>query len=158
MKKLIVYYSYEGNTKNYVEALAEAIGAESLALKPVKEMKSKGFSKFVWGGYQAVMKKKPKLENYEFKASDYETIIFAAPVWAGSYAPPLRSFFAEEDILAKKVAYFFTHEGGIGKTVQHFEEALADNHLLGGFDLNTNKVGPDLNKDKLISWAKSIDL
>ncbi|MBI9012285.1 MAG: flavodoxin family protein [Clostridiales bacterium] len=156
MKTIIVYYSLEGNTEFLVKALAENIGAETLMLEPIKAQKTKGFSKFVWGGYQAVMKKKPDLKPYDFKASDYDRIIFASPVWAGTFAPPLRTFFEREDLIAKKVAFFFTHEGGKGKTKEHFEEILADNHILGALDLITGKTDKEENMKKLLHWASQL--
>lgn len=156
MKKLVVYYSFEGNTEMYAKLLAETIGAELLALKPVKQHKSKGFTKYLWGGSMQFMNKKPKLEKYDFDPTAYELIVFAAPVWAGSFAPPLKAFFEKEDILAKKVAYFFTHQGGRGKTKQHFEEALEDNHVVSNLDLVTLNTKPEVNKEKLLVWAEHL--
>lgn len=156
MKSLIVFYSFEGNTKFLAEALAEHMQADILELKPVKERESKGFSKFVWGGFQAVMKQKPELVPYEFRAADYDLIIFASPVWANTYAPPLRSFFENEDIIAKKVAYFYTHQGGHSKMKEAFTEVLADNHLIGGIDLLTGKTDKMQNKQKLIEWSETL--
>jgi len=158
MKKLIVYYSFEGNTEFFVKALAQHADAEILALKPVKERESKGFSKFVWGGFQAVMKQKPDLKPYTFKPGDYDIIIFATPVWAGTYAPPLRTFFENEDIIAKKVAYFYTHQGGAGKVDAQFKEVLADNHILGATDLVTLKTDKKTNEDKLFKWFDSLNM
>jgi len=157
MKTIIVYYSFDGNTEFLVNALAENIGAETLELKPIKEQKSKGFAKYVWGGYQALMKKKPDLKPYDFKASDYDRVIFASPVWAGTFAPPLRTFFDIEDLIAKKVAFFFTHEGGKGKTKEHFEEILADNHILGSLDLTARKTDKEENKKRLLNWASQLE-
>ena len=56
MKTLIVYYSYEGNTKIIAETIGKSIEADIMELKPEKEMTSKGFMKYVWGGRAAVMK------------------------------------------------------------------------------------------------------
>lgn len=153
MKKLIVYYSYEGSTEYYAKALAEHLEADLLALKPVNEKTSKGFTKFIWGGFQAVMKQKPDLVPYEFKASEYETIIFGTPVWAGTYTPPLRTFFENEDIIGKKVAFFFTHEGGKGKTKEQLEEVLSDNNILGSIDIVTGKTKKEDNLARIINWA-----
>jgi|LGOV01.1.fsa_nt_gb flavodoxin len=156
MKTLIVYYSFEGNTEHLAEALAKHSGADLLALKPLKEKESKGFSKFVWGGYQAVMKKKPELKPYEFKASDYDLIVFASPVWAGTYAPPLRTFFENEDIIAKNVAYFYTHQGGPGKVKSLFDEVLVDNHILGSLDLVMLKTDKNRNEEILYKWFDNL--
>ena len=61
-KILIVYYSLTGNTKYIAELIKEAINADILPIKPIKELNPKGTMKFIWGGAQATMKKKPKLE------------------------------------------------------------------------------------------------
>lgn len=156
MKTLVVYYSFEGNTEFLAKALAESLSAQTLSLKPVKERESKGFYKFIWGGFQAVMKKKPDLKPYDFKASDYQRIIFAGPVWAGTFAPPLRTFFETEDLLAKKVAFFFTHDGGPGKTKKQFEEVLSDNHIIGSIDFVSRKSDREENKKKLIKWGSTL--
>ncbi|WP_240840770.1 flavodoxin [Acidaminobacter sp. JC074] len=156
MKKLVVYYSYEGNTKYYADLLANHLQADVLELKPVNEKSSKGFTKFVWGGYQAVMKKKPELVAYNFRPADYEMLVFATPVWAGTFAPPLRTFFEREDINGKKVAFLYTHQGGPGKVKEQLEEVLSDNHLLGSMDILTNKGSQEENRKRLLSWAQAL--
>lgn len=156
MKKIIVYYSFEGNTEMYAKALADSIDAEVLKLKTIKEHKSKGFTKFLWGGSMAVMNRKPKLEKYEFDPSKYDLIILASPVWAGSFAPPLKTFIEREDLLAKNIAFFYTHQGGKGKTEQHFQEALEENHIVSSFDLVTLKTKPEENKQKILIWGEKL--
>ena len=38
MKKLVVYYSFEGNTKLISTAIANEIGADILELKPIMDL------------------------------------------------------------------------------------------------------------------------
>lgn len=158
MKKLIIYYSYEGRTAYLANNLAKEIHAEILPLQPIKEKKARGFVKYAWGGYQAVMRKRPKIEAYDFKLADYDEIVFASPVWAGTFAPPLRTFFAQENIGSKKVAFFFTHEGGKGKTEDHFKEALLENDLMGHTDIKAGKISKEDNWTALKDWAVSLNL
>jgi len=61
MKKLVIFYSFEGNTKYIAENIAEAVGADILELKPKKDVSSGGFMKYLWGGRQVVLGKKPEL-------------------------------------------------------------------------------------------------
>lgn len=154
MKKIIVYYSFEGNTKYFAEALAKELDADILFLEPKKELKSKGFYKYIWGGRQAVMKEKPQLKEYNFKYGDYDTIIFGTPVWASSFAPPLLTFFNIEDIINKKVGFFYCHKGGPGKTKRNFTEILNENKIIGSIDLLTKNDNRESNKEKLFKWAE----
>ena len=113
MKTAVVYYSMSGNTKSVAEKIAELTGAELIELRPVKEYPSEGFRKFIWGGKSAVMGEKPKLQHYAFDGS-YDRIIFGTPVWASSFAPPIRTFITEnrEIIAGRSVAAFVCFSGG----------------------------------------------
>ena len=92
MKTAIVYYSLEGNTKFAAEKMAAALGADLISLVPVKEYPTGNVSKYFWGGKSAVFRAHPKLEPYRFKAEEYELVIIGSPIWASTYAPPLRTF------------------------------------------------------------------
>ena len=135
MKTLIIYYSYEGNTKMISEKMAQSIGADLMSIKPVKEMKSKGFMKYVWGGKAAVMQQKPKLEEFSYNMEDYDLLIFGSPVWAGTFAPVFNTLFDDFTLKDKKVAYFYCNAGGPGKVATKFQDNLQNNELLGGISL-----------------------
>ena len=104
MRTLIVYYSMGGNTQYAAERIAERLGADMLRLEPIKAYPSKGFKKFFWGGKSAVMGETPELAPYRFHGGDYDRIIFAFPVWAGSVTPPIRTFIKENDLRGKRIA------------------------------------------------------
>ena len=115
MKTLIVYYSQGGNTEYAAEKVAERIGADTLRLVPVKAYRDKGLAKFVWGGRAVLMADKPKLEKYRVNLSRYDRIVIGFPVWASSFAPPIRTFVADhkKEIAAMDVAAFAC-QGGRG--------------------------------------------
>jgi flavodoxin len=46
LRILVVYYSFEGNTKLIAESVAGAVSADIMQLIPKKEHASKGFSKY----------------------------------------------------------------------------------------------------------------
>ncbi len=112
MKTLIVYYSLEGNTKWTAEQIASQLSADTLRLVPKKAYPDKGFKKFFWGGKSAVMKETPALEPYTFDTNAYECIIFATPIWAGTFAPPLRTFIQSEKLDGKQFAFAACSSGG----------------------------------------------
>ena len=113
MKSLIVYYSMGGNTEYTAGKIAEKLGADLLRLKPEKEYPDSGFAKFFWGGKSAVMAEKPKLKPYRFDAEEYDTVIIGFPVWAGTIAPPIRTFLHENEMKAVRYAAFAC-QGGSG--------------------------------------------
>ena len=112
MKTLIVYFSLEGNTKWTVERLAAKLSADTLALVPKSAYPDKGFKKFLWGGKSALMKETPELEPYTADLSQYGRVIFATPIWAGTFAPPLRTFIQSEDLSGKEFALAACSGGG----------------------------------------------
>ena len=93
MKSLIVYYSYEGNCEEISKAIQEETNADVLCIEPKKENKTKSLFRFIWGGMQVYMTKKPELVPYEIDLEKYDTIFIGSPVWFGTYAPPINTFF-----------------------------------------------------------------
>ena len=126
MKTAIVYYSLSGNTKYAAEKMAQALGADLIPLVPKKTYPDSGFKKFFWGGKSALMGEKPALELYTFQADAYDCVILGTPVWAGTIAPPLRTFIADHQITlqGKRLAVFACCSGGPGKVMEKARKAL----------------------------------
>ena len=112
MKIAVVYYSLEGNTKFVAEKIAGRLNADLIELKCVKSYPTGKVSKFLWGGKSVTFGEKPALIPYNFNANDYTAVIIGSPVWASKYAPPLKTFFAENDISEKKLGFFTCCAGG----------------------------------------------
>lgn len=127
MKRLIVYFSLEGNTEYIADELSKTLSADKLKLIPKKAYATSGFSKFFWGGKSAVMAEKPELEPYEADLTAYDEIIFGFPVWAGTFTPPLRTFIIENKaaLKDKKIAAFACQSGsGAEKAFAKLQECL----------------------------------
>lgn len=115
MKTLIVYYSLEGNTEYSAGKIAKATGADLLKLIPKKTYPDKGAKKFIWGGKSAVFGETPELEPYNNDISSYNRIIIGFPVWASTFAPPIRTFVTEnKDELKQKDICVFACQAGNG--------------------------------------------
>lgn len=156
MKALVLYYSFEGNTKKVADYLSKEIGADIEEIKPVNEIKSKGFSKFIWGGSQVVMGKKPEILPIKSDISSYDIIFLGSPIWAGTYAPPVKTF-VEDHIKGKKIAYFYTHDGGHRKSVERAKEAINQNNsFLGAIDFQGISKGKEEYKGLIGNWARDI--
>ena len=114
MKALLVYYSLEGNTEFTANMIHEETQCDVLRLEPVNEP-PKGFGRFLQGGKQALTGEEPELIPYDINPDDYDTIIIGTPIWAGTYAPAIRSFLAAHDLEGKDIYLFACSNSGNGE-------------------------------------------
>jgi flavodoxin len=80
MKTIVIFYSFEGNTRLIAENIARAAAADLLELKPKKEIPSHGFMKYVWGGRSTMMKADPELLPYDKDLQRYDLFFIGTPV------------------------------------------------------------------------------
>ena len=157
MKNLIVYYSYEGNTEEIVRYLAEIIETDVLKLTPEKEKKSTDLYRFIWGGIQVYMTKKPKLESYHINLDRYDNIIIACPCWFGTFAPPINTFLSENPMTGKDIYLLVCNGGNMRNTWRDFEKALSGNKIISKLDLvYPIKNGIQDAKDKASKWINAV--
>ncbi len=116
-KIAVIYYSMSGNVEYVVKKIEKELDVDLMPIIPKKDYPKKGFKKFFWGGKSSVMKETPTLEEYHFDASQYDEIIIGTPVWASSFAPPIRTFIKEnkEKLKEKKISVIICYSGGGAK-------------------------------------------
>lgn len=154
-KIVVVYYSFEGSTKGIAELLAQHSNADLLEVKPLKELQSKGFAKFIWGGSQVVMGKKPELMPLSKNLDEYDIVFVGTPIWAGTYAPPIKTLLEGDYIDGKKVAYFYCHEGGHGKAVDKVNVVIEKkNTFIGAKDFLNPKKNIQSSSKEARLWAE----
>lgn len=157
MKSLIIYYSYEGNCEEITKAIQEETNADVLCLEPKKEKKTKSLFRFVWGGMQVYMTKKPELKPYDIDLEKYDTIFIGTPVWFGTYAPPINTFLSENEIKNKNIALFCCSGNNKRNTFTNFEKALEGNKIVGEIEfVYPIKNGIEEAKNKAKEWIKEI--
>lgn len=158
MKSIIVFYSLEGNCKLIAESMAKEIGADILELRLKKPVPTSAPMKFVVGGRSAVMKEAPELANASFDASSYELIIVGSPVWAGTYAPAIRSFAIDANIQNKKMAFFACSGGGsTAKCIDNMKITFKGNECLSDISfVNPLKKDTSTYSSKALAWVKSL--
>lgn len=136
MKTAIVFYSMNGNVRMAAEKAAAGIGADLIELVPKKAYPDKGMKKFMWGGAAVTFKAKPDLEPYSFSKDDYDMVILGSPVWAGTFAPPLRTFLDSNDLSGKKIAVIATSAGGNSdKCINNLKTAAKADSLVASLSL-----------------------
>lgn len=131
MKNLIIYYSLDGNTELIASLIASKIEAATIHIQPVKEIPTKGFMKYFWGGKSVVFNEKPKIVYPIINVNDFDQIFIGTPVWNNSYAPPLATFLHENKIENKNIILFACHGGGgAKKTFERLSNLLQNNHIV----------------------------
>lgn len=156
MKNLIVYYSYEGNTEELVKGMQEVITTDVLKLVPQKEKKTQSLFRFIWGGIQVYMTKKPQLEPYQLDLSKYKNIIICSPCWFGTYAPPINTFLSENKLTNKNIYLLVCNGGNLRNTWKNYKEVLKENNIISTLDLvYPLKNGIEEAQKKTNNWIKT---
>jgi flavodoxin len=156
MKTAVVFYSYEGNCALVAQEIKTLLNADLVQVRLKNEKKRSGFAKYFWGGCMTFFNKRPGLKPYDFDPAAYDLIVMGVPVWAGSPAPPINSFFSQTKISGKKLALFVCHAGGKGDALGKLKTKLKGNDIVSEADFASPlKQNPDELKRQIQGWAKS---
>jgi flavodoxin len=157
LKTLVIYYSFEGNTRVTAGSIAEAANADILELRVRDEIKPGAFMKYVWGGREVIWHKRPVLLPFDKDPADYDLIFIGTPVWAWTFSPALRILFSSVRLHDKKIALFCCHGGSVGKTFERMNAQLSGNTILGTLDLmDPLKNDKEQNMCRAKDWAADI--
>ncbi|WP_371802994.1 flavodoxin family protein [Candidatus Lokiarchaeum ossiferum] len=157
LNTLVVYYSLTNTTKTIAETIQKELSCDILRIKPKKSLNPNGNSKFVWGGMQATMHAKPKIESHNLDLSKYDLIFIGTPVWAWTFTPPIRTFLAENDLHNKNVALWTCAGGSDEKALSRFKKQVKGCNLIDGMKIiQPADNNPESNIKKTIEWVKSI--
>ena len=156
-KSIILYYSLQGNTKRVGEFLSQTLKLPIEQIRPVKDLQSKGFSKYLVGGGQVMMKKKPEMMPIKANLDAYDTVLIGSPIWAGSFAPAIRTLLEDGQLKDKRVAFFYCHDGGPGKAKEKIKAGVSvHNELISAYGLERVKDDFESLKQGLVRWAKEL--
>ena len=112
MKRLVVYYSLSGNTKEAAAKIASALDADLLRLETIKDMPKSFAAQILVGGGQVMMKYVPKLKPYDKDICSYDEIILGSPIWNSKGVPAINAFLEDKDLAEKVTSLFFLSGGG----------------------------------------------
>lgn len=157
LKKLVIYYSLDGNTKFIAENIALATNADLLQLKLQKEISRIPLIKQFMGGMQSSLKKRPEIDALDKNPENYDTIFIGTPVWAGTFASPYNTLFSKVSLKNKNIALFCCYAGSKGKTFDEFKKQLEGNNIVGETEFKSPaKTNKDENASNARKWATEI--
>lgn len=157
-KKLVVFFSYTGNTKKIAESIQKKLNCDILEIKPVKPYST---------DYQTVVdeeqnnessKKKPEIQSIDKDLSQYDEIIVGSPVWWYTIVPVIRTFLSENDLKGKIIKPFATNAGWLGRTFQEIEKLCPDSKVEKGMNIVFESYSDNLvtSPDEIDKWIEQL--
>lgn len=140
---LIVCYSESANQNTMTAAtwIQQQVGGDLCAVKMVAPYSE---------SYRDVLKEaknhldngiKPEILPLDKDVSNYDIVFVGSPVWYGTFAPPLGTFFSKNDLSGKTVIPFCTHGGGgAGHLFEDVAKAAPESKILPGLELKGSNV------------------
>jgi flavodoxin len=156
MKTAVVYYSFDGNCAFVAEEIKTQLNADLIRLQTKDDKKRGKIGKMIWGCSMVFSRKKPPLKPYSFDSSKYDLIILGVPVWAGSPAPPIKTFLGETNLSGKQIALFVCHAGGKGKSLVTFK-TLQTGSIISEIDFKEPAKNAEDSKKHIANWVKSFN-
>lgn len=143
-KILIVYYTFDGNTGYAARILQKYVGGDLLRLRVGKKPPKKGPGKYLFGGLDAAFHMDPHLAAIDVDPQDYEIVILAGPVWAGTYCPAIGRFIEENPFTDKEVFLVGTSKSGNAEGMfDRIKKILPDNHVVSSLSLKEPLKNPE---------------
>lgn len=157
-KKLVVYYSYTGNTKMIAERIQKILNCDVLEIKPVIPYST---------DYQTVVDeeqnnestgKTPEIEKIDKDLSKYDEIIVGTPVWWYTIAPVIRTFLKENNLKDKIIKPFATNAGWLGQTFKEIERLCPDSKVENGMNIVFESYSDKLetSTEQIDNWINSL--
>lgn len=155
MKTLILYYSYQGNTKRIAEMLQKEIGADIARIETI-ESYSGSYNQVVEQGKKEIESGYcPKLKPLAVNLADYDTIILGAPVWWYTFAPAMHTFLRDNDLSGKTIYPFATNGGWIGHTLDDFAK-IKGADVKQGLNIRFDQSTLRTSEKEISKWAQTI--
>lgn len=164
---LIVYYSWDENTKRAADIIAKSIGNErfqikvhSYRIKLKDDYNTNSFDICIEQAKEQIIKKvKPKICNVPDDVSGYDIIFLGSPNWWDTIAPPVLTFTETMKEYKGPVAPFITRgSSGLGNCEEDIKKTLPKAKVLhaGLFSGKRLADRDEITEQAVKEWAKEI--
>ena len=158
-KKLIVYYSMDGNTKMIAKMIHEKTGADMVVLNTVIPYTGTDEEIVQQGREEVNRGHLPDLEPLPVHLAEYDTIILGTPTWWYTMAPAVHSFIRRNNLSGKTVIPFQTHAVWPGHTLQDIEAAAKGAQVRNGkqIQFSAQEFGKLVTPEKEVrEWIETL--
>lgn len=152
MNKLIVYFSYTGNTRMIAEKIRERLNCDILEIKTVIPY-SKDYDTVVNDEQNGEASNHlPEIQDINVDLSKYDEIILGTPVWWYRPVPAIRTFLTRNDLSGKTIKPYATNAGWLGRTFKEIEKLCPNSNVETGMNIVFKSY-----TDKLVTREEEID-
>ena len=157
-KKLIVYFSYTGNTKMIAQSIQKKLECDVLEIQPVIPYST---------DYQTVVdqeqnnensNKTPEIKKINLDLTNYNEIIIGSPVWWYTIAPVIRTFLKENDLSGKIIKPYATNAGWLGQTFNEIKRLCPNSKVENEMNIVFESYTSNLitSPDEIDNWINSL--
>ena len=157
MKKLVVYYSFGGNTRAVARKIAKALDADIAEIRTTKTYPDDMDVLLGLAKREVETECIPPIYNLAVDAQAYDTIILGTPVWWYTYAPAVKTFMKSIKWSGKKVYLFATSGGKLGHTPSDFRKALRGANVAPIFNVIHKDKVQETPEYQLNAWISTIE-
>ncbi len=155
MNKLIVYFSYTGNTRTIANRIKDKLNCDILEIKTVLPY-SEDYDTVVNDEQNGEASNHlPEIQDIGIDLSKYDEIILGTPVWWYRPVPAIRTFLTQNDLSGKIIKPFATNAGWIGRTFNEIKKLCPNSKVEAG--MNIVYDAGDYRTRKLITSLNEID-
>lgn len=158
MKKLVVYYSYTGNTRKIASIIKDKLNCDVLELEPLTPF-SEDYDEVV-DEYQnnSIDNKEVAIKDINVDLNNYDEIIIGTPVWWYTISPVVVTFLKKYDLSGKKIYPFATNAGWLGKTFKDFTKLCPNSEVHDGMNILFKSYSSELvtSNDDLDDWINNL--
>lgn len=158
MPKLIVYFSYTGNTRMIANKIRDKLNCDILEIKTVIPYSS---------DYETVVNdeqnsesstKLPDILDIELDLNKYDEIILGTPVWWYRSAPAIRTFLTKNNLSNKVIKPFATNAGWLGRTFKEITNLCPNSQVEPGMNIVFESYSNNLvtSEQEIDSWLANL--
>lgn len=150
-KKLVVYFSASGTTRDLAKILAETANADIYEIKPKVPYTSEDLDWTNVNSRSSIEMKdaafRPEIEQNAINIAEYDTIFLGFPVWWYIAPTIINTFLDANDFSGKTIIPFATSgSSGIEKCEQNLQKQYPQYHWQKGKLLNGKQTIQTLSK------------
>jgi flavodoxin len=153
LKTLTVYFTRSGNTEMVVKKIHESIGGEVELIS--EQVSRKGIVGWLKTGSGNAKREVAEIGETQYDPADYDLVILASPIWAGTVSSPMRGYIAENREKLGRTAVFLTNDSGaVDNAFVEIRELLVNPPLVEG-SLQRSKIKTEF-KSTVDTFVKGV--